>query len=147
MAANPKDIRGNAATFAHVIVSEIPDKTRTNEIRRIRTVLREEVGLPLMEVCDSEAKLDGGDVLFTGREILVGQSGRTNARGLQAVKEAFPGYPVTSGCWTSSFEDSVDFMRQGHSLCLNRKWRLNDHVESTNEMKREILLAKKNKLP
>ena len=39
--------------------------------------------------------MDGGDVLFTGREILVGQSCRTNAKGLLAVKEAFPGYPVT----------------------------------------------------
>ena len=43
----------------------------------------------------NEAKLDGGDVLWTGREILVGLSNRTNQKGLEAVQEAFPGYPVT----------------------------------------------------
>ena len=48
----------------------------------------------ILLVNDSEAKLDGGDVLWTGREILVGLSHRTNAKGLEAVKEAFPGnYP------------------------------------------------------
>lgn len=44
---------------------------------------------------DPDAKLDGGDVLWTGREILVGLSSRTNDKGVQAVQEAFPGYPVT----------------------------------------------------
>jgi len=36
-------------------------------------------------------KLDGGDVLFTGREILVGLSSRTNQAGVEAVEAAFPG--------------------------------------------------------
>lgn len=41
------------------------------------------------------ARLDGGDVLFTGEEIFVGISGRTNAAGVAAVQRAFPGLPVT----------------------------------------------------
>jgi len=79
----------------HALLTKPGDPSRQNEIKRMRRLLRDEVGLPLMEVSDPDAKLDGGDVLFTGREILVGQSSRTNAKGLQAVKEAFPGYPVT----------------------------------------------------
>jgi len=79
----------------HALLTKPGDPSRQNEIKKMRRLLRDEVGLPLMEVSDPEAKLDGGDVLFTGREILVGQSSRTNAKGLQVVKEAFPGYPVT----------------------------------------------------
>ena len=97
----------------HALLTKPGDPSRQNEIKKMRKLLRDEVGLPLMEVSDkgkngsdiynflliqeaiSDAKLDGGDVLFTGREILVGQSCRTNEKGLQAVKEAFPGYPVT----------------------------------------------------
>ncbi len=44
---------------------------------------------------DPAVKLDGGDVLFTGREILVGLSSRTNKAGVEAVQAAFPGFPVT----------------------------------------------------
>jgi N-dimethylarginine dimethylaminohydrolase len=40
---------------------------------------------------DPSVKLDGGDVLFTGREILVGLSSRTNQAGVEAVEAAFPG--------------------------------------------------------
>jgi len=43
---------------------------------------------------ESPATLDGGDVMFTGREIFVGQSRRTNEAGYLRLKEAFPNYPV-----------------------------------------------------
>uniref|UniRef100_A0A7M5VH26 Dimethylargininase n=1 Tax=Clytia hemisphaerica TaxID=252671 RepID=A0A7M5VH26_9CNID len=43
---------------------------------------------------ESPATLDGGDVMFTGREIFVGQSRRTNEAGFLKVKETFPNYPV-----------------------------------------------------
>jgi len=79
----------------HALLTKPGDPSRKNEVRKMRRLLRDQVGLPLMEIFDPEARLDGGDVLFTGREILVGQSCRTNAKGLLAVKEAFPGYPVT----------------------------------------------------
>ena len=42
------------------------------------------------------ALLDGGDVLFTGREIFVGLSSRTNKEGVESLAKAFPKYPVTS---------------------------------------------------
>ena len=43
---------------------------------------------------ESPAELDGGDVMFIGREIFVGQSRRTNEAGYLKVKETFPNYPV-----------------------------------------------------
>ena len=49
----------------------------------------------MIQVQCNDAKIDGGDVLWTGWEILVGLSSRTNQKGLDAVKEAFPGFPVT----------------------------------------------------
>lgn len=42
------------------------------------------------------AHLDGGDVLWTGREFVVGLTGRTNAAGAGAVARAFPGTRVTT---------------------------------------------------
>jgi N-dimethylarginine dimethylaminohydrolase len=45
----------------------------------------------ILSVVDPSVKLDGGDVLFTGREILVGLSSRTNLAGVEAVRAAFPG--------------------------------------------------------
>ena len=49
-------------------------------------------------VCDAPAgaRLDGGDVLFTGAELFVGLSSRSNARGAEALAAAFPGVPVTA---------------------------------------------------
>ena len=42
------------------------------------------------------ACLDGGDVMYTGREIFVGLSSRTNMAGFECLRDAFPGYPVHS---------------------------------------------------
>lgn len=41
------------------------------------------------------AYMDGGDVLFTGREILVGLSERTNKAGVEAIAKIFPHWPVS----------------------------------------------------
>ncbi len=38
--------------------------------------------------------MDGGDVLFTGREFFVGLSTRTTKEGMDALQETFPAYPV-----------------------------------------------------
>lgn len=40
------------------------------------------------------ACLDGGDVMFTGHEIFVGESSRTNSEGIDTLRNAFPDYPV-----------------------------------------------------
>jgi N-dimethylarginine dimethylaminohydrolase len=42
------------------------------------------------------ALMDGGDVLFTGRELFVGLTSRTNKDGVESLAKAFPKYPVTA---------------------------------------------------
>lgn len=61
----------------------------------MRTIIKKELKLPMVEIADPKATLDGGDVLFTGREFFVGLSQRTNEAGARAVAAAFPEYPVT----------------------------------------------------
>ena len=41
------------------------------------------------------AYMDGGDVLFTGREFFVGISSRTNKEGVEFLAKTFPQYQVT----------------------------------------------------
>lgn len=52
------------------------------------------LGLRIVQAPPS-CTLDGGDVLFTGRELFVGLSERTDRGGYEAVRAAFPGVPVT----------------------------------------------------
>ena len=40
-------------------------------------------------------RMDGGDVLFTGREFFVGLSSRTNKEGIEFLAKTFSKYPVT----------------------------------------------------
>ncbi len=41
------------------------------------------------------AYMDGGDVLFTGRELFVGLSSRTNKKSVEFLAKTFPKYQVT----------------------------------------------------
>lgn len=59
------------------LITNMIQPTRANEVRLMRPVL-EELGIEIIEVDDPEAVIDGGDVMFTGREFLVGLSRRTN---------------------------------------------------------------------
>ncbi|KAL1502289.1 hypothetical protein ABEB36_007455 [Hypothenemus hampei] len=68
---------------------------RQKEVETIRVVLKKELNIPLVEMSNINAKLDGGDVLFTGREFFVGISQWTNEGGAGAVAAAFPEYPCT----------------------------------------------------
>jgi dimethylargininase len=70
--------------------------SRQGELAVVRQVLRKELGLKITEVDSESALVEGGDVLWTGRDIFVGISTRTNLRGAQAVATAFPEYP----CYT-----------------------------------------------
>jgi dimethylargininase len=45
---------------------------------------------------EEDVTLEGGDVLFTGFEFIVGESARTNAEGIQMLRECFPNIPVTT---------------------------------------------------
>lgn len=40
--------------------------------------------------------MDGGDVLFTGREFFVGLTTRTNKEGIETLAKVFHSYPVTT---------------------------------------------------
>lgn len=43
------------------------DVHRRKEVESIRSVLRKELDIPIVEMKDENARLDGGDVLFTGK--------------------------------------------------------------------------------
>uniref|UniRef100_A0A668ACR2 Dimethylarginine dimethylaminohydrolase 1 n=1 Tax=Myripristis murdjan TaxID=586833 RepID=A0A668ACR2_9TELE len=67
-----------------------------------------ELDLNIVEMTDETATLDGGDVLFTGREFFVGLSKRTNQRGAEILADAFKDYavstvPVLEGLHLKSF--------------------------------------------
>jgi len=61
----------------------------------MKSILQKEIGLPIVELSDPNATIDGGDVLFTGREFFVGLSTRTNIAGARGLAAAFPEYPCT----------------------------------------------------
>ncbi|KAK5640580.1 hypothetical protein RI129_011391 [Pyrocoelia pectoralis] len=68
---------------------------RVKEVETIRVVLKKELDLPIIEMSDQSAKLDGGDVLFTGKEFFVGISDWSNEAGARAVAASFPEFPCT----------------------------------------------------
>lgn len=59
------------------LMTKMGPKSRAGEVKLMRPVL-EELGLEIMEIDDPDALIEGGDVVFTGREFLVGISKRTN---------------------------------------------------------------------
>ncbi|XP_070303775.1 N(G),N(G)-dimethylarginine dimethylaminohydrolase 1 isoform X2 [Salvelinus sp. IW2-2015] len=82
-------------------------ESRRKETAAIRQTLKE-LGLNIVDMSDETATLDGGDVLFTGREFFVGLSKRTNQRGAEILAEAFKELavstvPVTDGLHLKSF--------------------------------------------
>lgn len=77
-----------------VLMCRIGHPSRVPETPAIRAAVSAIGGLRVVDIVDEGATIDGGDVLFTGREFLVGLSGRTNAAGVEALRAAFPAYPV-----------------------------------------------------
>jgi len=74
--------------------------SRRGEVDAIETALRA-AGLATVRLADlapgdADATVDGGDVLWTGREIFVGLSSRTNATGAAALQRAFPAWRVVT---------------------------------------------------
>ncbi|XP_066529462.1 N(G),N(G)-dimethylarginine dimethylaminohydrolase 1 isoform X3 [Hoplias malabaricus] len=55
-----------------------------------------DLDLNIVEMTDESATLDGGDVLFTGKEFFVGLSKRTNRRGAEILADAFKDYAVST---------------------------------------------------
>jgi len=67
--------------------------SRQGELAMVRQVIRKELGLKIAEVEEGEkAFVEGGDVLWTGRDIIVGLSKRTNYAGALQVAKTFPEY-------------------------------------------------------
>ena len=67
--------------------------SRRGESVEMKKVLESDQGLQIKEMTGL-GTVDGGDVLFTGKEIFVGISSRTNMEGFQMLKEFFHEYPV-----------------------------------------------------
>ncbi|XP_054708961.1 N(G),N(G)-dimethylarginine dimethylaminohydrolase 1-like [Uloborus diversus] len=69
--------------------------SRQKEVDIVRTTIKKELELPIVDIANPDAVVDGGDILFTGKEFFVGLSKHTNDAGARAVADAFPEYPVT----------------------------------------------------
>ncbi|CAH1396860.1 unnamed protein product [Nezara viridula] len=76
-----------------VLIAKPKDEKRLKEVDIVRAVLKKELELPVVEVVDEQAYLEGGDVLFTGQEFFVGISDFTNEAGARALARAFPEFP------------------------------------------------------
>nr|XP_014342648.1 PREDICTED: N(G),N(G)-dimethylarginine dimethylaminohydrolase 1 isoform X2 [Latimeria chalumnae] len=68
--------------------------SRRKEVDAMRKALKN-LDLNIVEMTDENATLDGGDVLFTGREFFVGLSSRTNQRGAEILADTFKDYAVS----------------------------------------------------
>lgn len=82
-------------------------ESRRKETELMKDTLKK-LDLNIVEMTDENAILDGGDVLFTGREFFVGLSKRTNQRGAEILADAFKDYavstvPVLEGLHLKSF--------------------------------------------
>lgn len=70
--------------------------SRRKNVSAMKQLLQSEFPkLRLMEVTDQHANVEGSDILFTGLEIFVGISNKTNEAGALAVASAFPDFAVT----------------------------------------------------
>eukprot|EP00118_Oscarella_pearsei_P020465 m.221807 g.221807 ORF g.221807 m.221807 type:complete len:272 (+) comp39965_c0_seq16:1215-2030(+) len=88
---DPAVVCGNRA-----VVCNIGHESRRGEVSAIRDVLRD-FGLTIADMTvdgSDDAKMDGGDVLFTGHEFFVGMSERTSQKGADFLAAAFPEYCV-----------------------------------------------------
>ncbi|XP_071097251.1 N(G),N(G)-dimethylarginine dimethylaminohydrolase 1-like isoform X1 [Haliotis cracherodii] len=77
-----------------VLITRPGHPSRQGEVGEIRRVLKNDLHFNVSEMKEADAKLDGGDVLFTGKEIFVGVGKRTNNAGATAVATAFIDYDV-----------------------------------------------------
>lgn len=86
---------GDTAVTVNGLVLLCRPKNRLDEINEIKQIIKSQLNLPIIEINDETALLNGGDILWTGREIFVGLSNETNEAGARAVAAAFPEYSVT----------------------------------------------------
>ncbi|ODN06450.1 N(G),N(G)-dimethylarginine dimethylaminohydrolase 1 [Orchesella cincta] len=72
-----------------------PKADQTEVTTMMRTVLRKELDIPVVEVVEDGVNLEGADILFTGRELFVGISNYTNEAGALFMANAFPEFPCS----------------------------------------------------
>lgn len=72
------------------------DQSRRGEVGIIKKTLEKCLELKVFDLKDPTALIDGGDVLFTGKEIFVGIGQNTNEAGAIAVANLFEDYSVIS---------------------------------------------------
>ncbi|XP_041480883.1 N(G),N(G)-dimethylarginine dimethylaminohydrolase 1-like isoform X2 [Lytechinus variegatus] len=78
------------------LISRPGHPTRREEVDVVRRVLSFDLGQKVVDMAEVEgATLDGGDVLFTGKEFFVGLSKRTNMKGALFLADTFSNYPVS----------------------------------------------------
>jgi N-dimethylarginine dimethylaminohydrolase len=122
-------IEDTAVALGQRVLVTIPGApSRQGETERVRKELLE-WGIPGgdpkpdpvqvvdMALLDLEARMDGGDVLYTGREFLVGLSHRTNARGAAALQNAFSNVRVRT-IDIRSFGDSCLHLKCVYALVV-----------------------------
>ncbi|XP_041480882.1 N(G),N(G)-dimethylarginine dimethylaminohydrolase 1-like isoform X1 [Lytechinus variegatus] len=82
-----------------VICNKPANRTQADinkEVDVVRRVLSFDLGQKVVDMAEVEgATLDGGDVLFTGKEFFVGLSKRTNMKGALFLADTFSNYPVS----------------------------------------------------
>ena len=99
------------------LIPRLGHQTRRGESARMKSTL-EQLGLVVAENMKPPAALDGGDVLFTGKEFLVGLSKRTNQAGIEALAKTFPSYPVTEISVTSHLHLKSMMTMGGHDIIV-----------------------------
>ncbi|XP_076582224.1 N(G),N(G)-dimethylarginine dimethylaminohydrolase 1 isoform X1 [Chaetodon auriga] len=77
------------------LIPRMGAESRRREAEHMKAALKD-LNLNIVEMTDETAILDGGDVLFTGREFFVGLSKRTNQRGAEILADTFKDYAVST---------------------------------------------------
>jgi len=83
---DPVIVVGNRA-----LLTKLGHENRRKEKVEMKKCVEKIKGLKIFEMSemDEKATLDGGDVLYTGKELFVGMSTRTNAEGVAVLRRCF----------------------------------------------------------
>ncbi len=80
-----------------VLLTEHEHVSRRNETPEdLVEIFEDKYKLKVSEVFDEDALIDGGDVIYTGKEIIAALSPRTNNLGIEALKTTFPFHQVVT---------------------------------------------------
>ncbi|KAI3389871.1 hypothetical protein SNEBB_005547 [Seison nebaliae] len=85
-----------------IMITRPGHQTRRNEVKKVEKILKEatknlKTKFDIIPIPESVgATIDGGDVCFTGKEFLVGQSSRTNKAAADFMRTIFKPFPVTT---------------------------------------------------